>query len=394
MKISPWPQFSSDEIKAVNRVLTSGKVNRWTGSETSFFEKEFAENCGTKYAIALANGSLALTAAYKSLGLKAGDELITTSRTFIATASCAAMLGVKIIFADVDKNSGAITAESIKPLISKKTKAISVVHLGGWPANMDSICNLAKTYNLYVVEDCSQAHGAFLKINGKEKSVGSFGDIATWSFCQDKIMTTGGEGGMIATNNNKLWEYIFSLKDHGKNFESLSKKVNSSSYKSIYDDLGTNYRLTELQSAIGRIQLSKLEKTIEIRTRNALILYDNLKSLASLRIPMPDKNIKHAWYKFYCFIKPAFIKKGWCRDKIINEIMSFGYPAFSGSCSEIYLEKCFVDLGYFPTKRLPVAKELGESSLMFLVHPTITEVQMYEYAQIIKRTILEATLQN
>ncbi len=394
MKISSWPQFNSDEIKAVNRVLLSGKVNRWTGSETSCFEKEFAANSGTKYAIALANGSLALTAAYKSIGLKTGDELITTSRTFIATASCAAMLGVKIIFADVDKDSGAITAESIKPLINKKTKAISVVHLGGWPADMVSICELAKKYGLYVVEDCSQAHGALLRVKGKEKPVGSFGDIATWSFCQDKIMTTGGEGGMIATNNHKLWDYIFSLKDHGKNFTSLSKKVDSSSYKWIHHDLGTNYRLTELQAAIGRIQLNKLEASIEIRTRNAFIIYETLKSLESLRIPMPDNNIKHAWYKFYCFIKPESIKEGWSRDKIVQKIIKDGYPAYSGSCSEIYLEKCFRDLGYGPVKRLPVARELGENSLMFLVHPTITEVQMYDYAQIIKKIILEASFQD
>ena len=392
MKISPWPKFNSDEINAVTNVLLSGKVNRWTGSETKYFEKEFAEYCGTKYAVALANGSVALTAAYESLGLKKGDELITTSRTFIATASCAAILGLKILFADVDRDSGAITPESIKLLITKNTKAISVVHLGGWPADMVSICNLARENNLYVIEDCSQAHGAQIKVGDDMKPVGSFGDISTWSFCQDKIMTTGGEGGIVATNNKKLWEHIFSHKDHGKNFSSLSKKTNSTSYKWIHDELGTNYRLTELQAAIGRIQLRNLEQSISARSKNAFILYKNLKSLKSLRIPMPNEEVRHAWYKFYCFIKPKFLKKTWSRDRIVNEIMLKGYPAFSGSCSEIYLEKCFKNLGYFPKERLPFAKELGETSLMFLVHPTITFEEMNEYSQIIKRIVSEATL--
>ncbi len=392
MKISSWPKFNSDEIKVVTKVLLSGKVNRWTGSETKNFEKEFAENCGTKYAVALANGSIALTAAYKSLNLKEGDELITTSRTFIATASCAAMLGLKIVFADVDRDSGAITAESIKPLINKNTKVISVVHLGGWPADMNSICELAKKNNLYVVEDCSQAHGALIKVDDLMKPVGSFGDIATWSFCQDKIMTTGGEGGMIATDNYKLWEYIFSLKDHGKNFCSLSKKESLTSYKWIHDDLGTNYRLTELQAAIGRIQLSNLEESISARNKNAFIIYDYLKDLKSLRIPMPSNKIRHAWYKFYCFIKPEFLRKNWNRDKIIHEIANRGYPAFSGSCSEIYLEKCFKDLGYYPKERLPCAKELGETSLMFLVHPTITFEEMNNYSRLIKKIVSDATL--
>lgn len=376
MNIEKWPHYDSDEIEAARNVLMSGKVNYWTGNECKLFEREFAEYTNTKYGISIANGTLALTAAYEAIEIKAGDEVITTPRTFIATASSAAMLGAKVRFADVDIDSGCITPETIEPLINKKTKAIAVVHLNGWPANMQRICNLAKSYGLYVIEDCAQAHGA--KIEGK--SVGSFGDIAAWSFCQDKILTTGGEGGFITTNNQLINQTICSLRDHGKNISLATQPNKKVGFRWLHESLGSNLRMTEFQSAIGRLQLKKLNNWNKIRNRNSYILKSYLDHCELARIPTPEKSLTHAWYKFYIYLKPELFLPSWNREQVINEINKKGYPAFTGSCSEIYLEKSFKKLGLAPLRRLNNAKELGETSIAFLVHPTISEKQMHAYA--------------
>ena len=386
VNLAPWPWFDSDQINAVAYVLASGQVNTWTGQESKAFEQEFAHWCGSTHAIAMANGSLALSAAYLALGLGPGDELITTPRTFIATASSAVLLGARPVFADVDPDSGAITAATIAPLITPRTKAVVVVHLGGWPANMPAICDLARAHGIAVIEDCAQAHGA--RINGQ--SVGSFGDVAAWSFCQDKILTTAGEGGMVSTSSSELWDAMWAFKDHGKTHEAVFAREHPPGFRWLHERFGSNFRLTELQSAIGRIQLQRLPEWTAIRTRNALLLADALGDLPAVRVPLPPEHLTHAWYKFYAFVQPDALPDGWTRDRILSEIAALGYPALSGSCSEIYLEKCFQDAGMAPVHRLPVARELGETSLMFLVHPTITPEQMAGYAEAVRSVVNRA----
>jgi dTDP-4-amino-4,6-dideoxygalactose transaminase len=334
----------------------------------------------------MANGSLALSAAYLAIGLGQGDELITTPRTFIATASSAVLLGAKPVFADVDPQSGAITAPTIASLITPRTKAIAVVHLGGWPADMPAICDLARAHGIAVIEDCAQAHGAC--INGQ--SVGSFGDVSAWSFCQDKILTTAGEGGMVTTSRSELWDTMWALKDHGKTYEAVYGREHPPGFRWLHERFGSNFRLTELQSAIGRIQLQRLPDWTAARTVNALVLAKALADCSAVRVPLPPEGITHAWYKFYAFVKPEALAEGWSRDRILSEIKELGYPAFSGSCSEIYLERCFVDAGLAPPNRLPVARELGETSLMFLVHPTITSDQINEYAAAVRSVVKQA----
>ena len=381
-----WPSYESDQITAALKVLRSGKVNAWTGLETNAFEKEFAIFGDSSHAIALANGSLALSASYLAVDVGPGDEVITTPRTFIATASSAVLLGAKTVFADVDRDSGAITAATIAPLITPRTKAIAVVHLGGWPADMPSICDLASAHGISVVEDCAQAHGA--QINGQ--SVGSFGDVAAWSFCQEKILTTAGEGGMVTTSKRDLWDVMWSFKDHGKTNEAVFQRKHSPGFRWLHERFGSNFRLTELQSAIGRIQLQCLPEWTAARTRNALILAEALADCPSVRVPLPPDCVTHAWYKMYAFVKSDALAEGWSRDRILREISALGYPALSGSCSEIYLEKCFQDAGLAPAERLPVARELGETSLMFLVHPTISSKQMAGYAESVRSVVLRA----
>ena len=388
-EFSKWPEFDDDQIKEVSKILQSGDVNYWTGNQTKSFEKEFAELIGSKKGVAIANGTLALRAAYKSLGLSKGDELITTPRTFIATSSTAIELGLNLAFADVDRDSGCITASTIEPLITQKTKAISVVHLGGWPADMDSIMRLSRYYKIPVIEDCSQAHGAKIK----DQSVGTFGEVSTWSFCQDKIISTGGEGGMITTSNQKIWKSIWSYKDHGKNYQNMMNSNNDkSTFRWLHDSIGTNMRLTEMQGAIGRIQIKRLNKWNEKRNINANIFIDSLKGNNLLRIPIPSKELNLAWYRLYLFVRPNAFSSGWNRDRVIYEIKQLGVPIFSGSCSEIYLEKCFKDYKYrlLKSKRLPVAKELGETSLCFLVHPTLKEEEIEYQINIIKSVLRKA----
>lgn len=385
---NPWPKFTDAQISKAISVLQSGKVNYWTGTETKLFEQEFSSWCRARHSLAVSNGSLALTASYLACGLSPGDEFITTPRTFIATSSAGVLLQATPIFADVDRNSGSITAETIAPLITPKTRLISVVHLGGWPADMPSICDLARSHSIPVVEDCAQAHGA--AIDGQP--VGSFGDVAAWSFCQDKIMSTAGEGGMVTTSNPSYMDLIWSLRDHGKTLRSLNSSSGSQvGFRWLHDRFGSNFRLTEIQSAIGRLQLHLLPEWTSLRTRNALILSDALKEISSIYVPLPPANLTHAWYKFYAFVQHHALADGWSRDRIIHEISSLGFPAYSGSCSEIYREKCFRDRHISPLHRLPVASSLGESSLMFLVHPTIPASQMHLYAESIRDVLRKST---
>ena len=363
-----WPHFAEDEITKVSQVLASGKVNYWTGEEGRLFEAEYANAAGTTYAVALMNGTVALEAALAALDIGVDDEVITTCRTFIASASCIVARGATPVLADVDPVSQNMTAETIKKVLTSKTKAIIVVHLAGWPCDMESIVALARQHNLFVIEDCAQAHGAIYK----GRPVGSWGDIGAFSFCQDKIITTGGEGGMLTTSNKKIWEKVWSLKDHGKNYETVFTQQHPLGFRWLHESFGTNWRMTEMQAAIGRIQLAKLPEWTRLRQRNAAILTEHFKKIPALRVTATPEDITHAYYKYYVFIESEKLKSSWSRDRILQSINEKGVPCFSGICSEIYLEKAFIQRGLLQ-ERLPVAKELGETSLMFLVHPTLTE---------------------
>ena len=371
-QFSPWPSFTQEEAEAVQRVLLSNKVNYWTGQEGREFEKEFAAWADSEYAVAVANGTLALDLALKALDIGAGDEVIVTPRTFLASASTVVTAGAVPVFAEVDENTQSITAETIKPLLTDKTKAVIVVHLGGMPAPMDDIMALAVDNDFYVIEDCAQAHGA----KYKGRSVGSIGHISAWSFCQDKIMTTGGEGGMVTTNDKALWSKMWSYKDHGKSFPAVYERQHPPGFRWLHETFGTNWRLTEMQSAIGRIQLQRMADWTAARTKNA----DKINTVAArfdgIHIPEMTEGGEHAWYKLYLFVDPAKLNDGWTRDKVVEQIAAKGVPCMQGSCSEVYLEKAFDGTGWRPAERLPVARRLGETSMMFVVHPTLTDDEM------------------
>lgn len=384
---APWPRFESDEIEAATRVLQSGKVNYWTGDEGREFEREFAGYVGSKYAIALHNGTVAIELALLAMGIGAGDEVITTPRTFIASSSAAVMRGAKPVFADVDPDSGLITAETIERVITPRSKAIIVVHLAGWPADLDPIMALAEKHGLKVIEDCAQAHGA----QYKGRSVGSIGHVGAWSFCQDKILTTGGEGGMLTTDDPELWSKAWSFKDHGKSYDAVYHRAHAPGFRWLHEDFGTNWRMLELQAAIGRVILKKLGGWVETRRAHAARLNEAFALMPALRVTQPSKDFRHAYYKYYVYVRPEMLKPGWSRDRIMTEVSALGIPCGSGSCSEIYLEKAFEKHGLRPEGRLPVAKELGETSLMFLVHPTLGPEHLGATVAAVAQVMEEAT---
>ena len=392
-EFAPWPSFTQEEADAVQRVLLSNKVNYWTGQEGREFEKEFAAFAGTSHAIAVANGTLALDLILAGMGIGAhyggrkDDEVIVTPRSFMASVSTVANAGATPVFVDVDRNSGNMSAATIAPMITTKTKAIIAVHLAGWPCDMDDIMQLADSRGIKVIEDCAQAHGGAYK----GKPLGGIGHAAAWSFCQDKIMTTGGEGGMVTTNDAALWDRMWSFKDHGKNFDTVYNKKHAPGFRWLHESFGTNWRLTEMQSAIGRIQLGRMPSWTQARSANAQSLINALGQFECIRIPLTDPENQNAFYKLYAYVEADKLSKGWSRDRIVAEINAKGVPCMQGSCSEIYLEKAFDGTGWRPQENLSVAKELGETSLMFLVHPTLSPENIEDAVAAIRDVLSAAT---
>lgn len=382
--LSPWPSFTDEEAVAVSKVLLSNRVNYWTGNECREFEKEFAAWCGTPYAVSLANGTLALDVALQALGIGAGDEVIVTPRSFIASVSSIVNAGAIPVFADVELDSGNISARTIREKVTAKTKGIICVHLGGWPCDMDPIMELAKERGLKVIEDCAQAHGA----RYKGRAVGSIGHVGAWSFCQDKIMTTGGEGGMVTTNDREVWGKMWAFKDHGKSWEAVYEREHPQGFRWLHDTFGTNWRMLEMQAVIGRIQLQRMLEWSAQRRKHSFALAEVCAKHAVVRVPRFYEQSSsaifaessaatcHAHYKFYTYVCPDSLADGWSRDRMIDELNQRGVPCYQGSCSEIYLESAFDGTSWRPTERLVNAKMLGEISLMFLVHPTLREEEM------------------
>lgn len=385
--LSPWPLYENDEIDAVTAVLRSGRVNQWTGEDVRAFEKEFAAYAGTNHAIAVANGTVSLELALLGAGIGDGDDVIVTPRTFMASASCVVTTGATPIFADVDRDWGNLTAESIEAALTPETRAIVLVHLAGMPAELNDIVALAEEHELLLIEDCAQSHGAYYR----DLAVGSIGDTGSFSFCQDKIMSTGGEGGLLLMDDEQYYRSVWEMKDHGKSYEAVFEREHDPGFRWLHETFGTNLRMTGMQAAIGRRQLTKLDDWVAKRTKNAALLTERLSAQSALRIPEVPEHVKHAWYKFYAYVRPEALKTDWSRDRIIEALQAEGVPGLSGSCSEVYLEKAFTNEGLAPEHRLPIARELGETSLMFPVHPTLRVEEVEAMAGALAKVLAVAT---
>lgn len=384
---APWPFYDEDERQAALQPLVLGKTNYWTGCEGRLFEEAYADYFGARHAVALANGTLALELAFEALELKPGDDVVVTPRTFLASASAVVARGLRPVFADVDPDSGNITAETVARALTPRTKAVVCVHLAGWPCDMPNLVDLAETEGLKLIEDCAQSHGARID----ERYAGTFGHANAWSFCQDKIMSTGGEGGMLTTDDDAVWRRAWAYKDHGKSYEAVHAKDHAPGFRWLHESFGTNWRLTESQSAIGRVQLGKLGSWIERRRAHAHRLIQTMRSYSAVRVPMPREGVEHAYYRLYAYVQPGGLKAGWSRDRIMAELNEAGVPCFVGSCPEIYREQAFASRGW-SQERLPVARELGETSLCFLVHPTYSEEQIARICVLVSQVMERASL--
>lgn len=385
-ELPPWPHYGEDEIEAAAAVLRSGKVNYWTGEQCRLFEREYAEYVGCGHAVSLANGTVALELALHALGIGPGDEVITTSRTFIASASCAVARGATPVFADVDADSQNLTLENIQRVTTQKTRAIIAVHLAGWPCDMDSIMAFAEDRGIKVIEDCAQAHGAAYR----GKPVGSWGHAAAFSFCQDKIISTGGEGGMLMTNDEHAWKKAWAYKDHGKSYDAVYNRQHLSGFRWLHESFGTNWRMTEMQAAIGRIQLRRLPDWVARRRKNAAALTEAFARIPSLRVTRPPEKIGHAYYKYYVFVEPEALRPGWDRDRIMQAVNDEGVPCSSGACGEVYLEKTFDGTSFRPSAPLDVARKLGATSLVFPVHPTLRDTDIQDICMAVQKVMDQA----
>lgn len=391
--ISPWPYYEADEIEAATHTLKSGKVNYWTGELGRQFEVAYAKSVGKQFGIALSNGTVALELALRVLGVQAGDEVIVASRSYVASASCVLLIGATPVFADVDADSGNISAETIAPLVTKKTKAIIPVHVGGLPCDMPAIMTLANKYNLKVIEDCAQAHGA--SIAGKP--VGAWGHAAIFSFCQDKIISTGGEGGMLLLDNEALYKQAWAYKDIGRSYDAVYNQPSTGGFRWLTESSGSNFRITEFQAAIGLKQLEKLPKWVKLRNRNAKALIGILKQFDFIDVQEVElKDGLNAYYRLYAKVKKNAVVDGksdeTLRDFMINQLVIAGVPCFSGSCAEIYREKLFTNLA--PNKRLENAALFSDNAFCFLVHHTITNQQLSLMSQNIKQLLSSLALKS
>ncbi|MCV2368244.1 DegT/DnrJ/EryC1/StrS family aminotransferase [Roseateles oligotrophus] len=382
-----WPFFAEDEVAKVAEVMRSGRVNYWTGGEGRAFEQEYAAATQRRHGIAVANGTLALELALYAFGIGTGDDVLTPARTYIASAGCSVLRGARPVIADVDRDSQVVTAATLRAALTPATRAIMVVHLAGWPCPMDEIMALAQEHGLVVIEDCAQAHGA----TWKGRPVGSFGHAAAFSFCQDKIITTCGEGGMLVLDDEAAWQRAWSYKDIGRSFDAVFNRQHPPGFRWLSESFGSNFRMTEMQAAVGRMQLAKLPAWSARRRYLAETLEAGLRGLPGLRVPTVAEGVGHANYRCYAFVRPECLAPGWSRDRINAEVNAAGVTCSVGSCSEIYLEKAFVDRGWGPSARLPVARELGETSLAFLVHPSLSDQSIQRAIDVVRTVIFNAS---
>ena len=385
--LAPWPFYATDEIEAVKSVLESGKVNYRTGEEGKAFEAEYAAACGVQHALAVANGTAALELAIAALEIGPGDEVVVPARTFVATASAVVRCVATPVVADIDPISQNLDQETLAAVLTERTKAVIPVHLAGWPADMDAILSVARASGLAVIEDCAQAHGALYK----GRAVGTLGDIGCFSFCQDKIITTGGEGGLVLTDNASLYKRMWSLRDHGWDYERAHTPDHKLGFRWLVDTFATNWRMTEMQSALGRVQLRKLEDWVMRRRNNAAQLATALAEISSIVDLSPPEDVRHSYYKYNILLEPDALTETWSRDRIVEELNARGVPARIGACPDITREKAFFNSGINTSNPRPNAAKIANRTIVLPVHPSLTEGNVAFMSDVLRATLHSAS---
>ncbi|PJG48144.1 aminotransferase [Sphingobium sp. LB126] len=380
-----WPQHEADEVAAVVRILETGRVNSMIhGEQTRMFEAEFAAFCGVPHAIAVSNGTVALELALRALEIGPGDEVILPSRSFFASAACIVAVGATPVFADIDPVSNAIDPQSARRMLTARSRAILCVHLAGWPCDMKALRALADERGLWLIEDCAQAHGATLH----GRPVGGFGDAAAFSFCTDKIMSTGGEGGMVLLRDEARWKRAWAYKDHGKNPDKYFSPPTASGFRYLHDSFGSNWRMTEMQAAIGRAQLVKLPTWLARRRRNAEVLMALLNNDPAVEVPPIPDHIGHAFYRLYVTVTADRLDEAGTAP-IIDRMARMGMPVGSGSCADMTREAAFAAVDVRRDGTLPVAQDMGRRSIAFPVDHLLDENDMHRLANCLEIAMAE-----
>lgn len=353
------PSLDKREEKAVIEVLRSGMLAQ--GEKVALFENNFAKFIGTKYAVATSSGTAALHLSLLALGIKEGDEVITTSFTFIASSNSILYTGAKPVFVDINPNTFNIDPDLIEEKITAKTKAIMPVHLYGLPADMDKILKIAKKNNLFIIEDAAQAHGS--KIG--HKLTGSFGDISAFSFYSTKNMTTG-EGGMITTNDNRLAKKIKMLRNHG-----MEKRYH-------HEMLGFNFRMTNIQAAIGLYQLKKLNLFNKTRVKNAEFLTKKLLKIKQIQIPLIPDNYTHVFHQYTILVKDGSKKRNQLSEYLtgngIENIVYYPLPVHN----QEFMKKMYGGL------KLKNTKKAANCALSLPVHPSLNQKDLQKIVLSVK----------
>lgn len=357
IKIS-MPLLDEKEERAVIEVLRSEQLAQ--GEKVSLFEQKFAQFIGTKYAIATSSGTTALHLALLALGIRKGDEIITTPFSFIASTTSILFTGAKPVFVDIDPNTFNIDTNLIEKRINPKTRAILPVHLFGLPANMEKIIKIAKKYHLFVLEDAAQAHGA--KIGNQR--VGNFGDLGAFSFYPTKNMTTG-EGGMVTTNNEKLADKIKLLRSHG-----MKMKYHN-------DVLGFNFRMTEIEAAIGLEQLKKLPTFNNSRINNAEFLNVQLADIYEIVIPFIPKGYTHVFHQYTILVKEGN------RDELAGYLGQNGVETAIYYPIPIHRQKFIQKI--YPKLHLENVERVANQALSIPVHASVKKEDLEKIISLIKK---------
>ncbi|MVZ98254.1 DegT/DnrJ/EryC1/StrS aminotransferase family protein [Sphingorhabdus sp. IMCC26285] len=384
---SSWPSHGRDEILAVTQVLQSGRVNALVhGEQNRAFEKEFAAYIGMPHAIAVSNGTVSIEMALRAFGIGAGDEVIIPARSFFATASAVVSVGASPVFADILVETQNIDPDSVARMISDKTKAVICVHLAGLPCDMRALTQLCDDHDLFLIEDCAQAHGAVYD----GKMVGSFGDASSFSFCTDKIMSTGGEGGMILFADKSAWSKAWAIKDHGKvPPEEMPQNIAPpGEFRYVHQSFGTNFRMTEMQAAIGRVQLKKLPKWLAQRRANAHCLSEAVADIPGVIVDAYDAHILSARYKYFIRIDEDKLPGNKTRADIIAGLLALGIQCGSGSCPDMSKEIAFQGREPRRDGNLENAHRLGASTIMFPVDHLFSEDDMLVIAGALKKVVM------
>ncbi len=358
------PFIGDEEIEAVVDVLRSGMLSH--GKIVEDFEREFASFIGVKHAIAVANGTVALDTALKIVGVRAGDEVITTPFTFIATANSILYQNAKPVFADINLKTYNLDPDDVLEKITDKTKAIIVVHLYGQPADMQALSEIARDYKLILIEDCAQAHGAEFR----KKKVGGLGDVGVFSFYPTKNMTTG-EGGMLVTDNDEYARRARIIRDHGQ------------TSKYVHEEIGYNYRMTNMAAAIGRVQLKRLEELNLKRMRNAEFLTKNLNNIKSLTTPYIDPRVKHVFNQYVVRLED---NSPVSRDQFSRKLNEKGVETAVHYPTPIHHQPLYKRLGY-PQDICPNSIEASRKVLSLPVHPQLTIEDLEYIVQSVKEIL-------